>query len=84
MRVECQFKSCPCSKHDGRPGQICDICYHGACWHRLDTSQFDSPRSTARRALYYIVPIVTIFLPEVPPLPKDTPRYCTHVKKLPV
>ena len=84
MRVECQFKSCLCSKHVGHHDDVCSICHHGACWHRLDTSQFDSPRATARCALYYIVPIVTIFLPEVPPLPDDTSRYCTHLKKLPV
>ena len=86
MRGECQFKSCPCRKHVGPPDQLCGICQHGACWHRLDTSQFKSTRAAARRALYYIEPIVTIFrpLPEVPPLPEDTPRYCTRVKKLPV
>lgn len=86
MRAECQFESCSCTKHVGHPDQICGICQHGACWHRLDTSQFKSSRVTARRPCYYRVPVVTVFrpLPEVPPLPELTPRYCTHVKKLPV
>jgi hypothetical protein len=86
MRVECQYRSCSCTKHIGHTYEICGQCQHGACWHRLDTSQFKSSRAPARRALYYNIVSIpeSMQLPEVPPLPELTPRYCTQVKRLPV
>jgi hypothetical protein len=78
MRLECEFKNCPCYKHIGRPGVPCGICGHGACWHRVDLTQFESPRASARKPRY-IPSTITIFvplLPQVPPLPPVTPRFC--------
>ena len=67
-----------CCKHVGHPDTPCGICGHGACWHRLDISQFDSPRDSAHKPRY--IPLaIAIFvptLPQVPPLPEITPRFC--------
>ena len=87
MRLECQFGNCNCKKHIGHQDDICGICGHGGCWHKIDYSQFYSPRASARRGIYYIEPIIQIFvpiMPEVPPFPEDSPRFCNQIKKLPV
>jgi len=78
MRLECEFSNCSCCKHVGAPDTPCGICGHGACWHHLDTSQFDSPRDSAHKPRYIPVTIAIFVptLPQVPPLPEVTPRFC--------
>ncbi len=85
MRLECQFNNCNCIKHVGQTDCICGICGHGGCWHKIDYSQFDSPRALARKGIYYSEPIIRIkVMPEVPPLPEDSPRFCKKIRNLPV
>jgi len=56
---------------------------HAACWHNLDTTQFMSPRPSARGPQYTHGP--QIFMPEVPPLPESSDdEFCPTVMALPV
>ena len=77
-RIQCEFRGCPCRKHIGGPNQICGICMHAACWHKIDTTQFKSTRMTAHKPQYFVEPI----MPQVPPLPDDD--FCPTVIGLPV
>lgn len=86
-RLHCEFGSCTCRKHVGPPDTLCGICTHAACWHKLDTTQFQSPRLPARRPKYYHNSVIEInmFLPEVPPLPESSDEeFCPTLVGLPV
>ncbi len=83
-RTQCEFRGCPCRKHVGGPNQICGICMHAACWHKIDKTQFKSTRPAARKPVYFAESVIrTPKMPQVPPLP-DEDIFCPTVIGLPV
>lgn len=81
MRVECLFGECACGMHNGIHSRAkCDKCGHAACWHRLDNSQFASPRPMVRRPIYEHAYEAHI-QPLAPPLPLPSARcYVDSIK----
>lgn len=76
MRLHCEFCSiCPKFIADSIDKTRCQYCGHAACWHKNDTTQFNSCRESAHKAIYEI----SRLLPEVPPLP-----LCDNFIRLPV
>ena len=93
-RYHCTFKNCDCMYYIKRNNHRCLKCNHGDVWHSLrepppsdDYLSFVSPRRFARKPQYERRHIITIFEPEVPPLPlssDDELPYCVNVEILPV
>ena len=81
MRLHCEFNTCPCLNYVGNSNR-CYYCGHGDCWHANDHGQFESTRQAACSPTYMF--ILMPQLPQVPPLPEDSPRFCPKVIALPV
>ena len=87
-RVGCEFSHCNCRHYLKGRSLLCRECQHGKCWHQLvyRSTQFDSPRLSARRPRYYEYSRVPrIFTPRAPMLPivVAEPIYCATVELLP-
>jgi len=79
MRTYCEFKNCACRRHVGSLDSVCGICMHGACWHKLDLTQFQSIRSAAETPVYERLTIINAY-PLVPPLPKVQNAFPTSIE----